>query len=303
MLKLALCEDESIQRSIAAVLLHDYLRDRPAVKGKVFEFSSGPELLESLKTEGRFDLYLLDVVMPEMTGIELGLQLRGQDEEAVIIYLTVSPEYAISAYETQAFGYLVKPVERDRLYQVLDRAIESMGKRKGACVSVKTRGDDRQRDAAGRFSGGGGSHAGGSPIRSVRSQFRGKSVLCRRGGERFFAPEHRRAGAAAPGKRRRGQAPLVGVLVPRQGGRRSVSQGSFARGCREETSGTMPPGREAVCGIHWNFWEILFNMRVASPAVPVFRGWKQEETSAAAGPFRRCPPAFLSIGGYLKPLY
>lgn len=140
MLKLALCEDESIQRSIAAVLLHDYLRDRPAVKGKVFEFSSGPELLESLKTEGRFDLYLLDVVMPEMTGIELGLQLRGQDEEAVIIYLTVSPEYAISAYETQAFGYLVKPVERDRLYQVLDRAIESMGKRKGACVSVKTRG-------------------------------------------------------------------------------------------------------------------------------------------------------------------
>ena len=68
MLKLALCEDESIQRSIAAVLLHDYLRDRPAVKGKVFEFSSGPELLESLKTEGRFDQYLLDVDMPNVDG-------------------------------------------------------------------------------------------------------------------------------------------------------------------------------------------------------------------------------------------
>lgn len=139
MLKLALCEDETIQRGIAAVLLHDYLKDRPGVKGKVFEFSSGPELLEALKTEGRFDLYLLDVVMPEMTGIELGLRLRRQDQEAVIIYLTVSPEYAISAYETQAFGYLVKPVDRERLYQVLDRAIGSMEKRKGTCVPVKTR--------------------------------------------------------------------------------------------------------------------------------------------------------------------
>lgn len=122
------------------MLLQEYLRDRPKLKGKVFEFSSGPELLEALESEGRFDLYLLDVVMPEMTGIELGLQLRGRDADAVIIYLTVSPEYAVSAYETQAFGYLIKPVERSRLYQVLDRAIGSMEKRKDTCVSVKTRG-------------------------------------------------------------------------------------------------------------------------------------------------------------------
>lgn len=140
MLKLALCEDEAIQRGIASLLLHEYLNDRPELKGKIFEYASGPVLLEALETEGRFDLYLLDVVMPEMSGIELGLQLRKRDSEAVIIYLTVSPEYAISAYETQAFGYLIKPVARDRLYQVLDRAVGSMEKRKGACVSVKTRG-------------------------------------------------------------------------------------------------------------------------------------------------------------------
>lgn len=139
MLKLALCEDEAIQRDIASMLLNEYLKDRPERPGKVFAFSSGPALLEALKTEGRFDLYLLDVMMPEMSGIDLGLKLRQQDGEAVIIYLTVSPEYAISAYETQAFGYLVKPVERDRLYQVLDRAIGRMEKRKGTCVSVKTR--------------------------------------------------------------------------------------------------------------------------------------------------------------------
>lgn len=138
-MKLALCEDEVVQRSIAAMLLHEYLEDRPGVKGKVFEYASGPELLEALETEERFDLYLLDVVMPEMTGIELGLQLRKRDGDAVIIYLTVSPEYAVSAYETQAFGYLIKPVDRERLYQVLDRAIGSMEKRKGACISVKTR--------------------------------------------------------------------------------------------------------------------------------------------------------------------
>ena len=37
--------------------------------------------------------------MPEMTGIEVGMELRRTDREAGIIYLTVSPEYAISAFE------------------------------------------------------------------------------------------------------------------------------------------------------------------------------------------------------------
>lgn len=139
MLRFALCEDEVVQRTIAGMHLREYLEDRPALAGKVFEFSSGPELLAAVEAHGSFDVYVLDVVMPEMSGIELGVQLRQMDREAVIIYLTVSPEYAISAYEAQAFGYLIKPVEPERLYQVLDRAVEAMEKKRSACVPVKTR--------------------------------------------------------------------------------------------------------------------------------------------------------------------
>ena len=139
MLRFALCEDEAVQRTIARMMLCKYFEDRPALTGKVYEFSSGPELLAAVEDQGRFDLYLLDVVMPEMTGIEVGMELRRTDREAGIIYLTVSPEYAISAFEAHAFNYLIKPVERGRLYQVLDRAVEEMEKRKAACTQVKTR--------------------------------------------------------------------------------------------------------------------------------------------------------------------
>lgn len=139
MLKIALCEDEPVQREIAALLLREYLEERPGLAGKVLEFSSGPALLDGLERQERFDVYLLDVVMPEMTGIDLGVRLRQRDPEAVIIYLTAAPEYALNAYEAHPFDYLLKPVERAHLHQVLDRALERMERRRSACLSVKTR--------------------------------------------------------------------------------------------------------------------------------------------------------------------
>lgn len=139
MLKIALCEDEAVQREITVMLLREYLERRPGLTGKLLEFSSGRSLLEALEHQGPCDLYLLDVVMPEMTGIDLGIRLRRRDPEAVIIYLTAAPEYALNAYEAQPFDYLLKPVERERLHQVLDRAVERLGKRRSACLSVKTR--------------------------------------------------------------------------------------------------------------------------------------------------------------------
>lgn len=139
MLKIALCEDEAVQREIAVMLLREYLDQRPGLTGKVLEFASGRALLDALKSQGPFDLYLLDVVMPEMTGIDLGVRLRRQDPEAVIIYLTAAAEYALNAYEAQPFDYLLKPVEREHLHQVLDRAVERLGNRRNACLSVKTR--------------------------------------------------------------------------------------------------------------------------------------------------------------------
>lgn len=137
MIKLALCDDETAQREAAGNLLREYAASRPALAIKLSIFSSGQELLAAAEECGGFDLYVLDIVMPGLSGIDLGVRLRELYSDGDIIYLTISPEYAVDSYAARAFYYLMKPVEPGKLFQVLDQAAAAMEKRRTACVAVR----------------------------------------------------------------------------------------------------------------------------------------------------------------------
>lgn len=138
MLKVALCDDNEKECLTISKLLEEYAVSRPGLAVKTSVFSSGQALLAA-EEEGGFDLYVLDVIMSGLSGIDLGLKLRELGSNGAIVYLTVSPEYAMDSYTVHAFHYLLKPVEPDRLYHVLDEAAESVKKQKAACVMVKTK--------------------------------------------------------------------------------------------------------------------------------------------------------------------
>ncbi len=134
LLRFALCDDDPEERETLAALLREYLNTRPELTGVINVFSSGKKLLDCLKEQTVFDVYLLDIIMPELNGIELGIRLRGQDNRCEIIYLTNSDEYAVDSYRVRAFYYLLKPVNRDELFAVLDRTVDKIS----GSVSRKT---------------------------------------------------------------------------------------------------------------------------------------------------------------------
>lgn len=136
MLQIALCDDHAEERSEISRLLRDYIAQRPALTARLTVFSSGAELLEH--PEG-FDVYVLDVVMPELSGIELGMQLRAMGRSGAIIYLSAYRDFAVDSYLVSAFYYLLKPAGAEQLYPVLDRATALMDDRRAAGVLVKTR--------------------------------------------------------------------------------------------------------------------------------------------------------------------
>lgn len=105
----------------------------------VIAFSSGSALLEHLCIKGIFDIYLLDVIMPGQNGIELGLNIRRFDQGGHIIYLTASPDFAVDSYRTKASDYLLKPLNRDRLFQSLDGTLERLMRQRQAFITIKTR--------------------------------------------------------------------------------------------------------------------------------------------------------------------
>ena len=126
MLTIALCDDEPEQRSRIGAILQNYSAARPELAVKISTFASARELLAYLEEVDGYNIYVLDIVMPVMSGIDLGVRLRELGYRGAIIYLTVSPEYAVDSYAARAFHYLMKPVEPGMLFQVLDQALAEL---------------------------------------------------------------------------------------------------------------------------------------------------------------------------------
>lgn len=139
MLRIALCDDESKERQITGQLLEEYMAQHH-LAARIREFASGQALLNAVEETGPFDLYILDIVMPGMNGIELGLALRKTDREGTVFYVTSSLDFALESYQVRAFYYLLKPVEKKELFSLLDEAMETMQKRREKSIQVKSHG-------------------------------------------------------------------------------------------------------------------------------------------------------------------
>ena len=141
MIRLALCDDESEWLEKSKALLTKYTDLHPEFNIQISCFTSGVDVVKSVMMNGSFDIYVLDVVMPRLSGIDTGVRLREFDQMGKIIYLTSSPDFGIDSYIASAFYYLLKPAEEAKLFEVLDRATADINRRKERTIKVKTADD------------------------------------------------------------------------------------------------------------------------------------------------------------------
>ncbi len=76
--------------------------------------------------EKKFDILLLDVEMDGMDGVTLAKQMRREDETVQLVFITGYSDYIAEGYEVAALHYLMKPVQKGKLFSVLDRAAEKL---------------------------------------------------------------------------------------------------------------------------------------------------------------------------------
>lgn len=138
MLRIAICDDEEKHLDETAALLNTYLLSHPNLNGQVETFHSGDELLKKVEHAQSYDLYVLDILMPQLSGIEVGRQLRSLGKGGEIIYLTSSNDFAADSYDVRAFFYLLKPVHENKLFHVIDSAIEKLNQRRCSATVVAT---------------------------------------------------------------------------------------------------------------------------------------------------------------------
>lgn len=142
-MQIALCDDETTYHQVMKDFIIQYKQIRPGLSLTLSSFSSGNELLNHVDEYGSFDLYILDVIMPEMNSIELGTALRNRKDAGIIVFLTTSPDFALDSYRVEAFNYLLKPIDATLFFQCLDKAIHMFSKKIQEVFSVKTPDSDR----------------------------------------------------------------------------------------------------------------------------------------------------------------
>lgn len=83
---------------------------------------NGLEAMEKIEQD-RPDIVLTDIRMPGMDGLELAARLKDSFPDIKVVFLTGYSdfEYAKSAIELQAFNYILKPVEEDELFNIIDK--------------------------------------------------------------------------------------------------------------------------------------------------------------------------------------
>ena len=84
-------------------------------------FHSGAKLYDAICSGNRYDLIFLDVDMPDMNGIETGKAIRDSDPDVIIVFVTSYSQFALEAYECEAFNYLLKPATKEKITNVITR--------------------------------------------------------------------------------------------------------------------------------------------------------------------------------------
>ena len=139
MIEIALCDDNAEDIALIESYARSFAAEHSEFSLRLKTFSSPDELLLHINGGG-FDLYILDVIMPEMSGIRLAEAIRSRGCRGEILFLTVSPEYALDAFSVHAGGYLLKPVRREDFDNELLRALQRLApSEKGYALTVKTR--------------------------------------------------------------------------------------------------------------------------------------------------------------------
>ena len=112
MYKIAVCDDEEAVSAQVKELITEW---NPSVD--VVCFSSGEALLENYQS---YEAVFLDIDMAGMNGIETGKAIRKMDKDTKIVYLTAYRDYVSGAFGVHAFQYLLKPVNKKAIWNVLE---------------------------------------------------------------------------------------------------------------------------------------------------------------------------------------
>ena len=130
-MRVAICDDESYWRESLKKYLNEYEKNNH-IQILTEYFSSGYLLLQSVSD---FDVIFMDYQMENLNGIETAGRIRDRNKNCIIIFVSAYPDVALDTFEVDAFRFLTKPINKEKLFRSLDDYLKA---EKGQFLIFKT---------------------------------------------------------------------------------------------------------------------------------------------------------------------
>lgn len=140
MYSIAICDNDRFDLSILLQNVESWFNQHKETDWKITPFLQVDELINMIDKGKHFDFYLLDIMMPNTNGVELGRLIRKKDYDTPIIYITSYPDFALEAYGIHALRYITKPINIKELYSALDLAYIILCNQSANTILIKENG-------------------------------------------------------------------------------------------------------------------------------------------------------------------
>ncbi len=121
-MRVAVCDDEKVFHKEISSLLHKFQKER-GIEIFIEYYENGEVLLHSKQ---EYDVIFMDYQMEKKNGIEIARELRAENSDSVIIFISAYPAAALDAFEVNTFRFLQKPLEENKLFKALDDYLKSI---------------------------------------------------------------------------------------------------------------------------------------------------------------------------------
>lgn len=118
--RIAICDDEDYYCTSLRELVKEFM-DEKQVKYEIDIYHDGISLRGGMG-KINYDLLFLDVEMPGLAGTATAELIRRKDHEIQIIFVTSYDTFTKEAFDVEAIGYVVKPVDKEKLFRFCERA-------------------------------------------------------------------------------------------------------------------------------------------------------------------------------------
>ena len=115
-MKIAVIDNSSEDRDLCVDKIHHFFLNQ-AYPYEIHAFSSGNDFLTT--DLNSWDIIFTGILMPDLDGMTLARTLREKSIHSLIVFVTSSREHAIESYDVHAFSYLLKPLDQEKLNNVL----------------------------------------------------------------------------------------------------------------------------------------------------------------------------------------